>query len=157
MPSCKLENILPILNDPAGLGARPLTIMNSSDTGPQLLFASPHRVIAGNFNVPGNSDSFDFFTLTKAEDALTILQKWNVDLVLLCRRIAPALMFNKNTLKNAAPTEKDRILGLISGDSNEPLLELLIRGQNPYPFALKPIEIPAPTDYLLFRVQLPKE
>jgi hypothetical protein len=154
-PVCPLEPVLPFLNDPEKVGAKPLTIMNTSDTGPQLLFATLHRVISGNFDVPGNADTFAFFSATKDAEAITAAKKWGVDAVLICKT-APTLYVGKDyyALNHVRLLQgPDGLLHLSNADVAQPLIERLIKGQNPV--WLKPIEIYSPSDYLLFRIQYP--
>ncbi len=156
-PTCPMESVLPFLNDPERLGAKPLTIMNTGDTGPQLLFSTPHRTIAGNFNVEGNRSAFDFFSAKKDAPALTAAKKWNADIVLICRA-APLLYLGKDYYSlnrlDLLPG-KDGLLHLTNTDPDQPLIQRLLRGHPPY--WLKPIEIFGPSDYLLFRIQYPKD
>jgi hypothetical protein len=150
---CPLQPIAPFLNDPAGLGAKPLTIMNTSDTGPELLFTTRHNVVAGNFDVPGNEDAFAFFNATDDAKARAAARKWNADLVLLCIE-APTLYLDKDYYAPGhvrLEAGKDGMLHLANNDAAQPLIERLIKGENPA--WLKPIEIPGQSDYLLYRIQ----
>lgn len=151
-PPCPMENVLPFLNDSEGLGAKPLTIMNIGDTGPQLLFATKHRIIAGNFNVPGNADAYAFFSSAEDAPALAAARKWNADLVMVCRHASTLYVgsdyFSLGHMRLLPG--KDGLLHFTNIDASQPLIERLIRGQNPA--WLKPIEIPVASDYLLFRV-----
>jgi hypothetical protein len=155
--SCPLETVLPFLNDASGLGAKPLTIMNSSDTGPQLLFATNHQVVAGNFDVPGNKDAFAFFNAADDAAAQAAARRWNADLVLVCR--TPAALYLGRDYNAPGHLHlrqgKDGQLHLVNTDPAQPLIERLIRGENPA--WLKPIEIPGGSDYLLFEIAYPTE
>ena len=151
-PSCPLEPVTAFLNDPRGLGTKPLTILNTGDTAPQLLFATHHAVLAGNFDVPGNADAFAFFHTTDDAQARRIAEKWQADLVLLCRR-APSMYMGKDYYSLAhmrLQKGADGLLRLVNTDASQPLMARLIRGDTPG--WLKPIEIPASSDYLMFRI-----
>jgi hypothetical protein len=151
-PSCAMESVIPFLNDPDHLGRAPLTIMNTGDTGPQILFSTQHRVIAGNFNISGNADAYSFFSSLKDADAKAAAKKWAADLVLICRT-APTLYLGKDYYAPGHGTllpGKDGLLHFTNTNPSQPLIQRLIRGQNP-PW-LKPIEIFGPSDYLLFRI-----
>ena len=147
--TCPLQPIIPFLNSLEG----PWTIMNSSDTGPELLFATHHNVIAGNFDVAGNADAFAFFHATDDAQAEAAAAKWNATHVLICRTV-PTMYLGKEYYNldhvrlQAGP---DGLLHLTNMDPHQPLIERLIRGQNPA--WLKPIEIPTNSDYLLFEIQ----
>lgn len=150
---CPLEPLAPFLNDPSVLGTKPLVIMNTSDTGPQLLFSTRHSAIAGNFNVAGNADAFTFFNATEDVVAQSAAKKWNADIVLVCRTV-PTMYLGKNyyAMENVRlQPGKDGQLHFTNINPNQPLIARLTRGE--IPAWLKPIEIPAPSDYLLFRVQ----
>jgi hypothetical protein len=150
---CQLDPVLPTLNDPHGLGASPLTIMNISDTGPELLFSTRHNVIAGNFDVAGNADAFTFFHALNDNAAQAAAQRWHADLVLICKT-APSLYLGKDYFSADHTRLKlgaDGKLHYTNIDAAQPLIERLIRGQ--IPSWLKPIEIPDSSDYLLFEIQ----
>ena len=152
-PACRLDNLLSLLNDPRGFGAHPLTIMNDSDSGPELLFATRHHVVAGNFNVPGNADAYAFFHATDDAAAQQAAQKWHANLILFCRH-APSMYVGKDYYNLSHATLKpsaDGQVHLVNTDIHQPLIERLIRGQ--LPIWLKPIEIPDGGDYLLFQIQ----
>ncbi|MDR3449639.1 MAG: hypothetical protein P4M15_07845 [Alphaproteobacteria bacterium] len=148
-PACDLSAVAAQLNSIPGAP----TIMNPSDTGPELLFATRASVIAGNFDVPGNADAFTFFNAKNDAPAREIAHKWNAGLVLVCKT-APSLYLGKDyfTLSHVAlkPGE-DGKLHLTNTDPRQPLIERLIRGE--IPAWLKPIEIPDGSDYLLFSIE----
>jgi len=148
-----MESVLPVLNNPDFLGAKPLTIMNMGDMGPQLLFFTKHRVIAGNFNVSGNVDAYTFFSALKDAPAKAAVKKWGADLVLVCRYV-PSIYLGKDYYalgRLGLLPGNDGLLHLTNTDTAQPLVQRLIRGQIP-PW-LKPIEILDTSGYLLFRIQ----
>ena len=75
-----------VLADPAGLGARPRLIAAPIDNGPELLFRTPHRVLAAPYqhDVTGNLDVFDLFSARNAAAAQAITARRHVELILLC-------------------------------------------------------------------------
>jgi hypothetical protein len=153
--ACPLEPVLAALNDPLALGAKPLTIMNGSDTGPQILFATQHSVIAGNFDVQGNRDAYAFFHATQDAEALAAAATWKADIVLLCRT-APMLYLGKDYYALShlhLQPGKDGLLRFTNTDAQQPLIQRLILGK--IPTWLKPIEIPGSTDYLVFTIHYP--
>jgi len=154
-PTCALDPLIPFLNESDGLGAKTLTVMNTSDTGPQILFETRHNAIAGNFDVPGNADAFTFFGTHKEAEAQEMARKWKADLVLLCKD-APQLYLGQNYYAlnhTKLLLAKDGLLHFTNTDADQPFIERLIRGDSPS--WLSPVEIPLPSDYLVFKIQLP--
>lgn len=113
------------------------TIMAGPNEGPALLFFTPHRVIAGNFNVSGNPDVSAFFKAADDEQAIEVLRKWKADLVLVAAVLPPDMLYEKTDPHLAGEIEKSLINRLVSGH---------------YPAWLNPVEIPGATGYLLFEV-----
>lgn len=154
--SCNLKAAAEFIAGPTGYMLRPYTIMASEDDGPELLFRTPHNVIAANFNVPANKDVFDFFNARDDDAARAILNKWHAELVLVCRRIPPfyAGMDHPQLGKNAfLKMESDGKLHMVSSLEKPAFIEKLVNG--PAPDWLKPVEIPTTNDYLLFEAHLP--
>ncbi len=150
---CPLEPIIPFLNETDGLGAKPLTILNSSDTGPQILFATRHNVIAGNFDVAGNATAFAFFHAMDDNEAHRAAVQSRADIVLVCR-IPPLMYLGADYYAPGhthLATGEDGMLHFANRDARQPLIQRLIRGQ--IPVWLKKIEIPVPSDYLIYRIQ----
>ena len=153
--ACPMESVLATLNDTTLVGNKPVTIMNTSDTGPEILFTTQHRVVSGNFDVPGNADTFTFFHATDDTQALATAHLWHADLVLLCQR-APLIYVGKDYYALShlrLQTGQDGLLHLANTDAAQPLIERLIRGE--IPSWLKAIEIYSPSDYHLFRIIYP--
>jgi hypothetical protein len=151
---CDLKNATAFLAAPNGYGSQTHTILSGANEGPELLFRTPHNVIAGNYNVPGNADVYLFFNAREDEKAESILRKWRADLVLVCRNLPlfyagmehPA--FGKNLfLKPGA----DGKLHFVSSIDHPSLIERLAAGKPP-PW-LKPVEIPNNKDYFLYAFQ----
>jgi len=86
---CDVNNAVAALNDPNGLGARPLTIVAPVDAGPAVLVLTRHRVLAAPYhrNVRGLADNRRIFAGTEA-DARSTLAKRGVGAVLFCRKHA---------------------------------------------------------------------
>ena len=83
---CDIRGVSPVLADPTGLGARTRLIAAPIDNGAELLFVTPHNVLAAPFerNVTGNLDVFDLFTAKREEDARAIAKRRNIELILFC-------------------------------------------------------------------------
>ncbi|HEU0117812.1 MAG TPA: hypothetical protein VFR09_04190 [Alphaproteobacteria bacterium] len=130
---------------------RDITILAGMNEGPELLFLTPFKVIAANYNVAGNADVRDFFNARDDKTAQKIARKWHADVVLTCRNIAPFMagMDNPNFGHSVfLKPGKDGKLHLSSGLSHPALLEKLVN--NTAPAWLKPVEIPGDTSYLLY-------
>ncbi|MDD4617385.1 MAG: hypothetical protein PHW76_09855, partial [Alphaproteobacteria bacterium] len=152
--SCRLDSALPSLNDPETLGKSPLTIINIANAGPEILFRTPHKVLAGNFNVPGNEDAYNFFSSTKDTVALAIAKKWGAHLVLMCKKV-PKFYFGKDFPKNASLVKGENgLLHFRNLGSYRTLVEKLI--DNQAPDWLSPVETYGASDYLLYRIEYPK-
>jgi hypothetical protein len=155
--TCKLEPVIPFLLDLKHMETtKPLIIMNSGDTGPQLLFSTPHSVVAGNFNVPGNKDAHAFFSAKDDVAALAAAKKWGADTVLVCDKV-PTLYTGKDyySLKRTQLTPgKDGLLRFENKDPDQPLIQRLVKGE--IPSWLRPIEIYGASDYLLYRIDYPE-
>jgi hypothetical protein len=128
--------------------------LSGANEGPELLFRTPHNVIAANFNVPGNKDVYDFFGARDDEQAEAIAKRWHADLVLVCRSfpLGYARLEHADLGKSAFfGLAHDGKLHIVSDLQHPTLIERLVRG--PIPPWLKPVEIPGDKDYLLFEVQ----
>ncbi len=108
--TCSLGSLSQFLNDPTGYGDRPRTILTRMYFGPQLLYRTPHRVIATPYhrNVAGILDTLAIINATDPEDAYGMLIARDVDLILLCsqtkERPAPGgTNFHDQILNNQLP------------------------------------------------------
>lgn len=154
---CNLKPAAEFIAGPWGYIDRRYTILAGSNEGPELLFRTPHNVLAANFDVPANRDVYDFFTARRDIIAENIIRHWHVDLVLTCRSVPPLYTGTDNAKfgRNAfLKLGKDNKLHLVSSLTEPTLAERLVNG--PVPSWLKPVVIPASKDYLLFEVKLPK-
>ncbi len=154
--ACPLIRASEFLSAPWGYGDHPRVILAGMDDGPELLFRTPHMVLAAPYNVHGNRDVFDFFNARNEADALTILRRRHVDLVLVCRHIAAyyAGFSDKNPF-GYIQTDNNGFLHVHSSKDHLTMIEKLV-GEAPIPSWLKPVEIVLDKDYLLFEVHLPK-
>jgi hypothetical protein len=131
----------------------PTVILSGGNEGAELLFRTPHAVLAGNFNVAGNRDVYDFFNARDEATALRILKKWHVNVVLTCRNSPPfyAGLDHPRIGKNAFfGMGADGKLHLTSDPAHPALIERLVNGK--IPAWLKPVEMPEVKGYLLFDV-----
>jgi hypothetical protein len=85
---CDLRKAAALLSDPAGFGGRPRTVMAPIDFGPELLYRTPHAVLAAPYhrNAAGNLDAIDFF-LGPESAARAIAQRRGVSLIVTCRHM----------------------------------------------------------------------
>jgi hypothetical protein len=83
---CRLDGVTGILSDPDGLGARPRTIAAFIDFGPELLYRTPHRILAGPYhrNADGIVAAHGLLTSTDPMTWDSIAAARQIDLVLLC-------------------------------------------------------------------------
>ena len=149
--SCNLDLASGILN--TAYGDRPRLIMSTLNEGPELLFRTRHNVLSAPYNVAGNRDSLDFFSARDDQQAERILKRRNVDLVLVCRQIAPfyAGIDRKSIFHSALTFDGSGELRLQSDAHYPTLVERLLHGE--VPAWLKPVAIPFDRDYLLFEVR----
>lgn len=86
---CDVSTARAALNDPAGLGARPLTIAAPVDAGPAILLFSPHRVLAAPYHrdVRGLTDNRLIFAGSERQALRTIARR-SVGAILFCRKHA---------------------------------------------------------------------
>lgn len=80
--SCRLDTVLPLLNNlPVG------TVLAGSNEGPEILFKTKHRIIAGNYhhNIHGLRDSFDVLrSVIPDVKAQVIVADRNIEFILAC-------------------------------------------------------------------------
>lgn len=84
--SCDLTRAAALLNDPEVTGAAPRTVAAFIDFGPEILYRTPHRIIAGPYhrNRAGIMDSHELLSTAEESRALDIARRRDVDLILLC-------------------------------------------------------------------------
>jgi len=73
------------------------------DAGPELLFRTPHAVLAAPFHmdVDGNLDASRFFTTTDAAEAESIVRRRHADLVVACRYVPDMYVHSAGVLSHA--------------------------------------------------------
>jgi hypothetical protein len=83
---CPIQALAPVLAVEDGRRARPQTIATFLDFGPELLYRTPHRVLAGPYhrNHTGILDTWRLFTATSDTSARRVVEARQVDLLLLC-------------------------------------------------------------------------
>jgi hypothetical protein len=83
---CSLTRMTRILTDPEGLGAEPLTVVAFIDFGPELLYRTPHRTLAGPYhrNYQGILGAYRFLTSTNDLEMAALAREREIDLILLC-------------------------------------------------------------------------
>jgi hypothetical protein len=93
----------------AALGSEPLTIAADVDYGPELLFRTPHNVIATPYhrNGPGILDTWDLLAAEPGPAAEAMIRRRSIDLILLCPAADPGLRpaAAEGTLYEALATE----------------------------------------------------
>ena len=75
-----------MLRDPAGLGQSPKIVLALPGAGPELLYRTPHSVLAIPHHryQPGFAAGYRIFTATDFTEAESLLARWRVDLVVIC-------------------------------------------------------------------------
>lgn len=135
-PSCGLSHVVDLLNDPDGLGKRPLVLLAHFNHGPELLYRTEHAVVASPYhrNVAGNLDSDAIFSAADDDTSRRLVEQRGIDLILFCSR-GPAVL-------QATLTAGDR----------STFVDRLVQGRVP-PW-LRRIDPPSDSssDFLIFRV-----
>ncbi len=148
---CDAYALEKILTDHRYYGDRPRLIMNSLNTGPEILFRTPHQVLSAPFHmdVSGNIDATRFFSTPYPSEAKAIAERRHIDLVVACRLIPniymrPPAGFEKVSTDNSpsrdfAPHFIERLMG------------------NKAPDWLTPIPFHGLNNYIIYEVRLPKD
>lgn len=94
--TCPIRELAPLLNDPAGLGAAPRTILALIDFGPELLYRTRHSVLAipNHRRQPGFTAGYRIMTASDFAAAERGLRAAGVDLVLVCPNSAESWFYN---------------------------------------------------------------
>jgi hypothetical protein len=134
-PKCAISEIAPLLNDPNGLGARPLIIAALLDRGPEILYRTHHSVVSSPYhrNGAGIWDTYRIFATTDETESRTIVARRGIDLLLLCPSAAERKFFDG---RKAGPN----------------LYSHLIDGKTPNWLAPVAIDPNAASGFRLFRV-----
>jgi len=123
--SCPIRDLAPLLDDPAGLGAAPRTILALIDFGPELLYRTRHSVLAipNHRRQPGFTAGYRIMTASDFAAAERGLRAAGVDLVLVCPSSAESWFYNT--------------------DSSAQTLSQALQAGDP-PGYLRPVALPAP-------------
>jgi len=83
---CPLTAATSELSLPDGYGSRPHTVAAFIDFGPEILYRTPHRVLAGPYhrNRAGILAAYHLLTTSDMDEARRIAREREVDLILLC-------------------------------------------------------------------------
>ncbi len=84
--NCNMATVAQVLNDPFIYGDRSRIIINSINEGPEIIYLTPHKVLAGPYhtNVGGNFDAAHFFSASNPNEAKEIARRRNAELVVFC-------------------------------------------------------------------------
>ncbi|HEX3066087.1 MAG TPA: hypothetical protein VHQ39_11430, partial [Dongiaceae bacterium] len=109
---CRLADIAPVLNDPAGLGAQQRMILAAVHSGPEILYRTSHAVLATPmFRNPGIMDAYHILAAGDNASAKAILDRRRIDLILLCPQYGERLFFDsdegQDTLYNRLVAGRD--------------------------------------------------
>jgi hypothetical protein len=101
-PQCRISRVAPVLNDPAGLGATPLTVAALLDHGPEILYRTQHAVVGAPFhrNGAGIWDSYRLFAASEEAESRDIAARRRIGLLLVCPSRAERLFFTQETGRN---------------------------------------------------------
>ncbi len=131
--SCDLQAAAAHLNGPDGLGDEPRVILTSIFYGSELLYRTDHKVLTGPYhrNDATILDTYDALTTPDDDVALSIVERREVDIVLLCPSQKEAVFFSSS-----------------AGETS--LRERLLRGEAPA--WLTPIAVPEAVGIQLWEV-----
>ncbi|MDH3917261.1 MAG: hypothetical protein OEU25_03690 [Rhodospirillales bacterium] len=120
---CHLENAYALLGQPQGLGDRPRVVLAHFNYGPELLYRTPHSVVASPYhrNVTGLIDGDRIFGARDDATSRRLIDRRGVELVLFCPD-GPALV-------QAALKSGSTFVGRLS--------------QGQVPAWLRPVQVPA--------------
>ncbi|MHA1600582.1 MAG: hypothetical protein ACTSW2_07130, partial [Alphaproteobacteria bacterium] len=84
--NCPINELATVLNDPAGLGREPKTILALIDFGPEILYRTGHSVLSipNHRPQPGFTASYQIMTATDEALPRQLLADNQVDLVVIC-------------------------------------------------------------------------
>ncbi len=95
--ACDLRRAAPVLADPAGLGTTPRLIASMISLGPELLFRTPHAVLAAPYHRDhdGIMTVHALFTATDAAAAGRLAAERGIDLILVCTSMAERRVYDR--------------------------------------------------------------
>lgn len=150
---CDTYRLERILTNPKTYGDHPRLIMGSLNEGPELLFRTPHQVLAAPFHmdVSGNVDADRFFSTPYASEAEAIAKRRHIDLVIACRYVPDRLTRTPSNaiLENGSPTAA-ATTGTSEHDFAPHFIELIMTNKQP-PW-LKPIRFPELHNFVIFEM-----
>jgi hypothetical protein len=135
--TCDMHALADWLNDIRHYGDRPRIIINSFNEGPEILFRTPHQVLAGPYhtNIKGNIDTLNFFKTHDPLEAKSIAHRHGAELVVFC---------NLHDQITAYLPDKNAI-----GDKPNFIQQL---GDGKFPGWLKPVKTPSFGNLMLFEI-----
>jgi hypothetical protein len=122
---------------------RPRLILADIDQGPEILFRTPHQVLAATFhmNVSGNYDVFRFFSTPYLQEAENIVRRRKVDLIVACTTYSDTYVVK---------TPDAKIISDKSGGAPLHMIETLMM-QTPPPW-LEPVEYESLKNFVVYKV-----
>lgn len=107
--ACPIRALAPVLNDPAGLGARPRRVLAFIDVGPEILYRTPHAVLSvpNHRYQAGFATAYRIMTTRDPARARRLLQDAGIEAVLVCPRSAESWFYRGeggNNEAGAAPS-----------------------------------------------------
>ena len=83
---CPIKDVAAFLNNTERWHARPVTILTSADYAPELLYRTPHRVVAtpNHRNGAGLLDTHNIYAAANDDDARALVEARDIALILLC-------------------------------------------------------------------------
>jgi hypothetical protein len=84
--ACRIAEIAPLLNDPNQLGGKRHVIVAALEVGPEIMYRTPHAVLATPMhrNAAGILSTYRLMTAADDASAKAIIDSRSVDLILLC-------------------------------------------------------------------------
>ena len=112
--ACDLRAALPVLNDPAGLGAQPHIVIAHLNFGPELIWRTRHGVLGTPFhrNQAGILDGYAFFDATEEATARAIAARRGAELVLFCPLLVHETRAGALARRLAAGTTHDWLVAI---------------------------------------------
>jgi len=97
VPACDIAAAGRLLGRQDGLGGVPRRTLTYIFDGPELLYWTPHEVVATPYhrNAAGILDTYDFFAAVDPEAARQIVQRRGIEWVLLCPRGSESLLYRR--------------------------------------------------------------
>ncbi|MFQ5468094.1 MAG: hypothetical protein ACE5DS_08155, partial [Kiloniellaceae bacterium] len=92
---CPVRALAPVLNDPAGLGARPRRILAFIDVGPEILYRTAHAVLSvpNHRYQSGFATAYRIMTARDPARARGLLRDAGIEAVLVCPRSAESWFY----------------------------------------------------------------